>query len=414
MKSGLPPSGPIGQACLDHAAAATLAAGSLPKTGQLWAYARDDQPWGGSDPPGVAYVYAPDRTAVRPIAHLAGFTGVLQVDGYAAYEVLAKGGAIRLAYCWSHVRRAFYELAAASPIATEALYRIEAEIRGRPAGERRAARHERSRPLIDALEPWLPGEARADQSQEQARRGDPLRADPLGRPEPVPRRRACRDRLQHGRAHDPATGPEPQEHPVRRLGRRRRRALGGDRLADRDVQARRRRAARLPRRRHHPHRRRPPPAPPRPVAAMGLPDHASPQSRGLKTALTVNQPARRLQQLAAFALVVAPVAASQLDEVGGERSLVVSPPRHLALRRAMLTECPASPAFGHVHRLHDVLDTRTSARVAQKFPRDASCRFSLSSVRSAIALRSRWFSTSRSFISRTWSDFSPPHSLRQR
>lgn len=69
------------------------------KTGQLWAYARDDRPWGGSDPPGVAYVYAPDRTAGRPIAPLAGFEGVLQVDGYAAYEVLAKGGAIRLAYC---------------------------------------------------------------------------------------------------------------------------------------------------------------------------------------------------------------------------------------------------------------------------------------------------------------------------
>ena len=31
------------------------------KPGQLWAYARDDRPWGGTDPPGVAYVYAPDR-----------------------------------------------------------------------------------------------------------------------------------------------------------------------------------------------------------------------------------------------------------------------------------------------------------------------------------------------------------------
>ena len=99
------------------------------KTGQLWAYARDDRPWGGSDPPGVAYVYAPDRTAGRPIAHLAGFEGVLQVDGYAAYEVLAKGGAVRLAYCWSHVRRQFYELAATSPIATEALGRIAALFR---------------------------------------------------------------------------------------------------------------------------------------------------------------------------------------------------------------------------------------------------------------------------------------------
>jgi transposase len=32
------------------------------KTGQLWAYARDDRPWQGSDPPGVAYVYAPGLT----------------------------------------------------------------------------------------------------------------------------------------------------------------------------------------------------------------------------------------------------------------------------------------------------------------------------------------------------------------
>jgi hypothetical protein len=35
------------------------------------------------------------------------------------------------------------------------LYRIEAEIRGRPAEERRAARQERSKPLVDALHAWL-------------------------------------------------------------------------------------------------------------------------------------------------------------------------------------------------------------------------------------------------------------------
>lgn len=40
------------------------------KTGQLWAYARDDRPWQGSDPPGVVYVYAPDRKAERPMTHL--------------------------------------------------------------------------------------------------------------------------------------------------------------------------------------------------------------------------------------------------------------------------------------------------------------------------------------------------------
>jgi transposase len=132
------------------------------KTGQLWAYARDDRPWGGVDPPGVAYVYAPDRTAERPITHLAGFRGVLQVDGYEAYKVLAKRGEVQLAFCWSHVRRPFYELASGSaPIAMEALariaalYKIESEIRGRSAEERRAVRRDRSRPLVEAFEPWL-------------------------------------------------------------------------------------------------------------------------------------------------------------------------------------------------------------------------------------------------------------------
>lgn len=133
------------------------------KTGQFWAYARDDRPWGGPEPPGVAYVYAPDRTAERPIAHLDGFKGVLQVDGYGGYRKLAEKNEVSLAFCWSHVRRGFYELAAAgsAPIAAEALARIgglyvvEAEIRGRPADERRAVRQARSRPILAALEPWL-------------------------------------------------------------------------------------------------------------------------------------------------------------------------------------------------------------------------------------------------------------------
>ena len=133
------------------------------KTGQLFAYARDDRPWGGSDPPGVAYVYAADRKAERPIAHLKGFTGILQVDGYGGYKVLARQSNVQLAFCWSHVRRKFYALATPgpAPIACEALtriaelYRIEGEIRGRLAEERRMIRQERSRPLVEALEPWL-------------------------------------------------------------------------------------------------------------------------------------------------------------------------------------------------------------------------------------------------------------------
>src|SRR6202035_2530847 len=133
------------------------------KTGQLWTYAADDRPWGGCDPPGVVYVYAPDCKSERPIAHLEGFKGILQVDGYAGYRKLADRGEIHLAFCWSHVRRGFYELATPgpSPIASEALehiaalYAIEKDIRGRSADERRTVRQQKSQPLVDALEPWL-------------------------------------------------------------------------------------------------------------------------------------------------------------------------------------------------------------------------------------------------------------------
>jgi len=133
------------------------------KTGQLWAYARDDRPWQGADPPGVVYVYAPDRKSERPMAHLDGFVGILQVDGYVGYRALAAGNSVSLAFCWSHVRRRFYELAAAgpAPIASEVLrriaelYKIEDDIRGITHEERRAVRQAKSRPIIDSLAPWL-------------------------------------------------------------------------------------------------------------------------------------------------------------------------------------------------------------------------------------------------------------------
>lgn len=137
------------------------------KTGYLWAIARDDRPWGGTDPPAVTYLYAPGRGAEHAVRHLAGFRGVLQVDGYAGYDALADakriGGPVTLALCWSHFRRRFYEIAKGgnAPIASEALvrigalYAIETEIRGQDAATRRAARQARTRPLVDAMKPWF-------------------------------------------------------------------------------------------------------------------------------------------------------------------------------------------------------------------------------------------------------------------
>lgn len=136
------------------------------KTGRLWAYARDERPWGGDRPPAVAYIYEEDRGHDHVLAHLAGFTGILHCDAYAAYDGAAKSrqdGSLVLTHCNVHARRNFYEIfqASKSPIAAEALrryaelYAIEDEIRGAPAEQRMAVRTERSKPLFDAFEIWM-------------------------------------------------------------------------------------------------------------------------------------------------------------------------------------------------------------------------------------------------------------------
>ena len=134
------------------------------KTGYLWALARDDRPFGGADRPGVVFRYAPGRGGVHAEQMLAGFDGVLQVDGYAGYNRLEKtdrqgGSPLRLAYCWSHGRREVIKAMpeAGSPIGDEilqriaALYAIEKQIRGVSPEVRRATRQERSEPLVAEL-----------------------------------------------------------------------------------------------------------------------------------------------------------------------------------------------------------------------------------------------------------------------
>lgn len=133
------------------------------KTGRLWTYVRDDRPAGSEAAPAVWFAYSPDRKGEHPEAHLNGFHGFLQADGYAGFNRIYEKGAIQEASCWAHVRRKFFDLqqAHSSPVAGEAierigqLYGIEAEIRGRSPDERREVRQARARPLLDSLEQWL-------------------------------------------------------------------------------------------------------------------------------------------------------------------------------------------------------------------------------------------------------------------
>src|SRR3954454_23675118 len=110
------------------------------------------------------HLYVPGRGAEHAKALLGGYKGILQCDGYGAYKTLAAANdGIMLAFCWSHVRREFIELAKgkAAPIAQEtlkriaALYAVETELPGKPPDLRRAGRQERCRPLIEALFAWL-------------------------------------------------------------------------------------------------------------------------------------------------------------------------------------------------------------------------------------------------------------------
>jgi transposase len=136
------------------------------KQGYFWAIARDDRPWAGSHPPAMVYSYAPGRGHIHANTLLGGYRGILQCDGYAAYKKVAGSNStetsVTLAFCWSHVRRGFYDLAKAkAPIATEtlqriaALYEIEARVRGKNAADRLALRQAESKPLVTKLRVWF-------------------------------------------------------------------------------------------------------------------------------------------------------------------------------------------------------------------------------------------------------------------
>ena len=135
------------------------------ETGYFWALARGDRPWAGAAPPGVAFTYAPGRSGQYADNILKGFSGILQVDGYAGYNRLLKrvDDTVALSYCWAHARCKLHEVAQSgtAPIAEEglkqiaALYRIEKDIQGLIAEERLAAGKEQSAPLIAAFEAGL-------------------------------------------------------------------------------------------------------------------------------------------------------------------------------------------------------------------------------------------------------------------
>ena len=127
------------------------------------------------------FYYSRDRKGEHPQTHLAGYAGLFQADAFDGYRQLylpnRTPGPILEAGCWVHARRPFFAMAdldenarrraagkkviALSPIAIEvvrridALFEIERPINGKIAGERRVARQELSKPLVEELHLYI-------------------------------------------------------------------------------------------------------------------------------------------------------------------------------------------------------------------------------------------------------------------
>nr|WP_157731204.1 IS66 family transposase [Variovorax sp. HW608] len=140
--------------------------GSQARTGRLWVYVRDDRPSGEPAAPAVWFQYSANRKGEHPVRHLESFRGILQADAFAGYHPLYENGQVIEAACWSHARRKVWDIherqhKLAGTLAHQALLRIgklfkvEAEINGKPPEERLRVRQARTRPMLDDLKLWL-------------------------------------------------------------------------------------------------------------------------------------------------------------------------------------------------------------------------------------------------------------------
>ena len=182
------------------------------RTGRLWAYVRDDAPFGGPAPPAALFHYSPDRRGEHPQQHLATYAGILQADAYAGFGELyhpgRKPGPVTEAGCWAHGRRKLFDLAQLSraPLAAESgaahrrdLRRPSGPINGLPASQRLAIRRDQVAPLVTELESWMrAARARMSRHIDVARAMD-YTAQALGHVQPAPPRRRELPQQQRGR-----------------------------------------------------------------------------------------------------------------------------------------------------------------------------------------------------------------------
>jgi hypothetical protein len=79
----------------------------------------------------------------------------------------------------------------------------------------------------------------------------------------------------------------------------------------------------------------------------------------------VDQPAGPAQQFRDFAIAVAAILPGQFDDVVGQPRFIITAPRRLALRRAMLAKRRAGTTLGNRQRASNMLDAGAATRGAQ-------------------------------------------------
>lgn len=126
---------------------------------------------GREGPPIVLFDYQQTRSGEHPRQFLAGYSGYLQVDGYAGYEGMPS---VTLVGCWAHARRKFDEALKALPVAVRGkgpttaeeglafcnrLFAIERDLKDATPAQRQAARMDRSQPVLHSFRDWLEKQA---------------------------------------------------------------------------------------------------------------------------------------------------------------------------------------------------------------------------------------------------------------
>lgn len=138
-------------------------AGKSPQSkSYMWLYRS-----GRDGPPIVLYEYQPTRDGEHPKRFLDGFAGYMHVDGYQGYNDVKKA---KLSGCWSHARRKFTDARGVLPKDKQSepenlsnialkyinkLFDIERDLAKVSPEERKAARYDRSKPLLEEFKEWL-------------------------------------------------------------------------------------------------------------------------------------------------------------------------------------------------------------------------------------------------------------------